>query len=619
MNEELFQKNLELWSLNNPKEAVLLQYFECTHLEICPADDGLLNLKSTRDPKTQVFYETNRPIEEAFKWFTTLKVSNAEVIYVYGIGLGYYYDALIEWLSKNPGRHVVFLEDDLEVIAKFFETEKASTLLQDTQTSLYFFREIAEAEQFFNQLFWNFPMTNAAFGALEYYKKVKGDRFQELVHQLTYDAAVKNSLVKEYLEYGTAFFRNFYTNIFHINKAFLGNALFDQFKGIPAIICGAGPSLQKNIPFLKMAKNKAIIMAGSSALNALAANGIQPDLGAGIDPNPMQEERLKTISNLNFPFLYRGRVYPGALACVTGPKLYITGSGGYDIAEFFENRFEIDGKFIEEGRNVVNFCLEAAFEMGCNPIIFIGMDLAFTDKKAYAEGVVDNPLILEPNDTVVSRKDIYENPVETMWKWVSEAKWIGDFAHNHPERTLINATEGGLGFPGIPNKKFEEVLKEYVSKEHPIHSKLKSIISQNPLSKISNEKILATIAELKESLQKCIDFLQILTEENKKTIEALKENHEETSLQTGKAMLAEMDLAEEPAFVYVLQIFNEVASKLMQRDLMKLFDPNNPAEEHQKELEKLELNKQKYNFLSRVAQVNLKLIVTSHTTDLQHS
>ena len=45
--------------------------------------------------------------------------------------------------------------------------------------------------------------------------------------------------------------------------------------------------------------------------------------------------------------------------------------------------------------------------------------------------------------TVCERNDIHGNPVYTLWKWITEAKWISDFAENHPELTILNATEGG--------------------------------------------------------------------------------------------------------------------------------------------------------------------------------
>ena len=40
------------------------------------------------------------------------------------------------------------------------------------------------------------------------------------------------------------------------------------------------------------------------------------------------------------------------------------------------------------------------------------------------------------------KTDIYGKPIYTLWKWIAEANWIGDFAKAHPDITVINATEG---------------------------------------------------------------------------------------------------------------------------------------------------------------------------------
>lgn len=616
LNEEKYHSNLEIWAHSHPKEAIWLQYFDCKSLEICETEAELLNLRKKIEGGDEYFYEEKNPLDEALNWKATLDLENIEVLYIYGVGLGYYLDSLKDWLKADSDHHIVFLEDDLEVIAKLFETEKGTQILSNPQVNLYFFSGVSETEVIFNQLFWKFPMAKLGFGALKYYRKTKGKKYEELQHQISYDAGVKNSLLEEYLQYGIAFYRNYYANILHLNEAFLGNALFGQFDNVPAIICGAGPSLQKNISLLKKLGDKAIIFAGSSALNALAAEDIQPHLGAGIDPNPMQEERLKHIANLNFPFLYRNRMYPGALKLVTGPKLYLTGSGGYQIAEFFESKFDIEGEDVEEGRNVVNFCLEVAHEMGCNPIIFVGMDLAYTEMKEYTEGVVENPSITKEdlsgiedfNETAIPRKDIFGNDLYTLWKWVSEAKWIGDFAENHPEIMIVNATEGGLGFPGVPNKTLENISKEFLSEEYDLKSKIKSIYTSHPLSYISKEKILTAVNELKKGLHYCLETLSTLDEENEKIKAEIKRVNKVEHTQTGKAALLETELSAEPAFVFVLQIFNEVSSRLMQRDVMKLLDPNNKASEVEKELEKLNLNSEKYKYLATVARVNLELL-----------
>lgn len=612
VSEKTFHRNLEIWAHAHPKEAVWLQYVECDNLKFCETKQGQLNLKEN----SHYYHSNTDPKKEAKKWMQQLDLKDTDVLYIYGAGLGYYYEAAKRWLKQSPDHHLVFLEDDLSVIHRLFETQRGSTILKDPQAHLYYFNEVAETEMIFSHLFWEFSMNKIAVSSLKYYEKTKGEKFLDLHHQVTYDAALKNNLLEEYLHYGIVFFRNFYPNMMQLHQSYLGNALFGKFNNIPAIICGAGPSLQKNISLLKSLKDRAIIFAGSSALNALAAEEIAPHLGAGIDPNPMQEERLKQLPKLDFPFLYRNRILPKALNLVKGPKLYITGSGGYDISEWFEKELDIEREWIEEGRNVVNFCLEIAYAMGCNPIIFVGMDLAYSGMKAYSEGVPDKVSVTEKeiteaeefNDVAIQRKGIDGKPVYTLWKWISEAKWIGDFAEEHPDITIINATEGGLGFPDVPNIPLAKVKKKYLQQRYRIQSRVQKQVQACLLSHVTKLKLKKATGKLKVSLERCVEHLDVLIKENEKIRKQLLKEKEVEYTQTGKAALAETELAEEPAFIYVLQIFSNVSSRLLHRELRTLYDPSRKHTEKEIELGRVELNAKTYHFLRDVAKVNIELI-----------
>ncbi len=49
-----------------------------------------------------------------------LELDEVEVLYVLGLGLGYLYYAARDWLAADPSHQLVFLEDDLSVLAHFW-------------------------------------------------------------------------------------------------------------------------------------------------------------------------------------------------------------------------------------------------------------------------------------------------------------------------------------------------------------------------------------------------------------------------------------------------------------------------------------------------------------------
>lgn len=554
------------------------------------------------------------PEKEAEKWFSGLSLTGYKLLYVYGIGLGAYYVPLKKWLRESPEHHVVFVEDDVEVIDDFFRTDLATEFLNDHQATLCFIPDLEDPEGILDALYWSYVLTPFTITGLKSYVQMRDERYNKLSYQLSYSTTMKNALLEEYLRYGVAFFKNFYPNILQLHKSRSGNSLFGKFKGVPAIICGAGPSLEKQLPLLATLKDKALIFAGGSSLNAVTSKGIHPHFGAGIDPNPTQLLRLKASQAQGVPFFYRSRMMNEAFENILGERLYIAGAGGYDIAEFYEKAFGLEAEFLDEGHNVVNFCTGIAELLGCSPIIYVGMDLAYTGMKAYSGGIeekVDVSLedLSKSQDQEyrgILRTDVYGKPIYTLWKWIAESDWLANFAKAHPECKLINSTEGGIGFPDIPNIPFQEAISTYLQKDYGIADKVKKAIDEAAIPQVTQEALFKITNEIKASLQKCMKQIDILLAE----IELEKARPKtDGSLQSGRSALAESDLYEEPGYKYILDMFHQVFARVQNKKVSSLrVNKNEEMNEHALALGKLTVQLEKLQFLKNVAEANIVLI-----------
>src|SRR5690606_33858490 len=106
------------------------------------------------------------------------------------------------------------------------------------------------------------------------------------------------------------------------------------------------------------------------------------------------------------------------------------------------------------------------------------------------------------------------------------------FAKKHPEVRFINTTEGGLGFKGSDYVPLVEAVQGF--KQCDLRALVHEKISATPMPAGTDEQVAAKMDELKESLHRLIGHLEILAEEKK-----------------GSSALAEMDLKEEIAFLYL--------------------------------------------------------------------
>ena len=308
-----------------------------------------------------------------------------------------------------------------------------------------------------------------------------------------------------------------------------------------------------------------MFFAGGSSLNVLNAAGINPHFGFGVDPNPEQSHRLLTNHAFHLPYFYRSRLSHNALKMIQGPKLYIPGTNSL-LANWFEEELGMQTSDIDEGHNVVNLCTEIACRLGCNPIIYVGMDLAFTaseDVQTYAKGIDTHPLWMESSrpyqvdsqQKAVIRQDIFHQPINTKWDWIHEANWLGLFAKRHPQLKMINATEGGLGFPPVPNLPLAQVIDKYLTHVEDISNLIHAEIQESAKAAAQPE-LMEALQKMQQSLARCISICEEII--NKKSEELISNfNSEKLKFYDPATILLENNLHEEIAYRHFLEVFED--------------------------------------------------------------
>ena len=129
------------------------------------------------------------------------------------------------------------------------------------------------------------------------------------------------------------------------------------------------------------------------------------------------------------------------------------------------------------------------------------------------------------------------------------------------------------------------------------------------MPKVTQEKVETVMLELRDSLNRCEEDFKLLIED----MDHLKEKMEKEQkvlghTQSGRAALVELELADEPAYNAVLEIFNTVSSRLLTRDLAQIKYSKKPQAEWRKNILKMGLTQRKLRFLQDVAHVNAELV-----------
>ena len=170
----------------------------------------------------------------------------------------------------------------------------------------------------------------------------------------------------------------FQKNILANLRAYLGRRIPDcwanALAGMPALVCGAGPSLDAALAPLAHFARQAVVFAADSALPALARGGIPVDFAVSIDARKTPEKCLPPGAPLPDRMILASAALPEWRERLPADRTYfISGAQKTELA-----LAQLGAP--QTGPRVANNCGITAFELalylGCSPICLFGMDHA---------------------------------------------------------------------------------------------------------------------------------------------------------------------------------------------------------------------------------------------------
>lgn len=484
------------------------------------------------------------------EWKQEQNFDEIEIFYCIGLECGEVFLECQNWLAEKKQRALIFIENNLGSFSTFFTYPFAEAIIDHPQVHLCY-----SSEDPIESLAQRFPTDRLAI----FVPPKKHFETQMLLRR----SAAFSALYSDVL-YSHILFKNVQANFFHLKNAFDVNRWKGKFANVPAIICGAGPSLQKSFSLLRELDTRALIIAGGSAIPILSQQGIRPHLALALDPNEEEYERFKQNAYFEGPFVFAPRLHHQVFATCNGPFGYLKTDTGGLAESWLEERLSLAQEAIgpdlgDEAFSVTTLAISMAYAFGCDPIILTGVDLAFSEGKHYApgmeniQGVKNTVASLEKK---VSCTDIFGKPVESLLKWVMEGDAISRFATNHPDRRFFNATEGGIGFKEIENVSLAEVAKHHCENSIDLEGYIHQQIQVFPCD-LSEETLVNHYQNLQHSLERALQLCEeILVELDHK---------KEKALSSGKTILLQNDFIEEIAYSCFLKGIDVALQQLLFR------------------------------------------------------
>ncbi|MBS0629919.1 MAG: motility associated factor glycosyltransferase family protein [Verrucomicrobia bacterium] len=440
----------------------------------------------------------------------------ADVICLYGLPNHELYLELREWLDEKPDRFLVILEDDERVLIGHQSGHDRILLCY------------ADSDEALKKIAWELVFLQFDFLKTPGNSSKNPEKMETIFAKMAFFQQGIHLVASDFQNRGLDLLENLVANNPRLEKAKKGEELFGSFEGVPAIICGAGVSLEKAAPYLK---NNALLFAGGTALSSLGKLGISPHFGGLIDPHP-PSSRYFQHKSFDVPLFFQTRVHPDLLKQMRGPLLWMPGSQNDLLTE----------EAFDGGWNVSTFLTAIALKLGCNPIILVGVDLAQRGEKSYAADL-ERP---EGGELIWVRDDLY-----TRRDWLFAADWLSDLAKTHPEVEWINCSDG-LEIGGFKKQNISELSFAPLA---PFQDKIRALNSSAP--KLDLKELRCSFERVGEL---CGEMLELL--------EKLFPNSPEKN---GEYALLEMSIAKEIAYIKFLKpiwdIWKHVFSRQIPKDI----------------------------------------------------
>jgi hypothetical protein len=412
--QAILEANLQALAIRSPRIAELIRR--------APPRPGLTWFKTEQDGAWsaeldgRALASKRRPLDEAKQQAAAIDFRQASGIVVLGFGLGYH----VAEIARRGGDKtaIIVFEPDVPLLRAVLEHADLTHILR--AGLIFFFTDPDDGAAVNESLAGLEGLLAVGIDVVEHAPSRAriagtGARFSATITRFA--ASMRMQIVTTMMNMETTL-RNLLMNL----DEYAGGAgiaeLRDFAAGRPAIVVSAGPSLARNIALLEdpAIRERVVIIAVQTVLKPLLARGIRPHFVTALDFHEIStrfydgltEDDVRGITLIAEP-----KANPAILQAFPG-SIRLTRSDWLDW--LIGDDLTHDKGEVPPGATVAHLAYLFARHLGCDPVMLIGQDLAFTDGQYYAAGAAIHD---------VWATELGEfNTLETM-EWQRIVRWRG--------------------------------------------------------------------------------------------------------------------------------------------------------------------------------------------------
>ncbi|MCD6293034.1 MAG: motility associated factor glycosyltransferase family protein [Deltaproteobacteria bacterium] len=416
---------------------------------------GTINLVTTLpDGTTITLYKEQDPLIEAQEIFGKIELNSCDFLFFMGMGLGYHALTAVHLFSEKPS--LIIFEPSLELFILSLHYLDLTPFLSYSYLDLYVGSEInicQDVEKYISPLLYGETQLLACFPPVPFSNSSYEAGYKFLKEWLKSKQEGRVTLERS----SRRIFQNCVENL---PSLFAGQSLGHlrgALQGVPAFCVAAGPSLDAALTELKKVGNKALIIALDSAVQALVEAGIKPHVVVTADFKELNFEKLRDVlaavreSILIFAL---GANVKNVSTFLGQRRIGVTPQTD-SLLNWFGRHLDIDCQ-VPNITSVGQTALFTAAGLGLDPIVLVGMDLAFPEGLDHATNTVFRS---RPHpDRILLTTGVAGNTVSSQAALIADKVQIEKVVAEIDTR-VVNTSMQGVLLQGTEARSLEEVIE----------------------------------------------------------------------------------------------------------------------------------------------------------------
>ncbi|WP_168157272.1 motility associated factor glycosyltransferase family protein [Sporosarcina ureilytica] len=422
---------------------------------------GKLTLKVAVGDKMQYVHSKYDPEKDAERLVDKFDGNTNQHVLFVGIGIGYHLQTFIE---RYPNMKFSIYEPNEEVMLAYLSTSK---LPLENLEQIFVGTESERLSKEIEELL-AISKGKIQLLTLPIYEKIYGREIATIQKKAVETLRNKKNALAVNVSFQKRWTINAIKNFPTVLKTpnILHDVDKDVFKGKPAIIVAAGPSLNEEFESLRFIKENglAYIFSVGSAINALIEHGIYPDAACTYDPSERNQfviEKIKEKNIVDIPLIFGSSVGFETLEDYPGEMFHMITSQDTVSPQLLDTTQSID--IILDAPSIAVVTFQLLTQLECNPVMLVGQNLGYQNNQLYASGIqydfIDNELSEEEKIKTLIVKDVYGHDIKTDEGFNAMRQQLEMHIEANRNIEVINTTKGGAQIEGTSFVELDDLIK----------------------------------------------------------------------------------------------------------------------------------------------------------------